>query len=129
MTKRKKKRKTGKGVLIAFALALLWLAPALVSGDKRVPSAVIAGTVFRDTGLSLRGAQIIVAGLEKDKKREWKTLSDPRGEFFLRVPAGPADYNVIVRASGYRLYQKQVKFAGDERVELSVILEPESGTR
>jgi hypothetical protein len=129
--KRKKTTKTTIGSLVsaAFVVAVAALPPTLPAQSSRPPAVVVAGTVFRDSGLSLRGAEIVVSGVEKGKKKEWKTVSDPRGEFFLRVPAGPADYNVIVKASGFRPYQKPLKIAADERIDLSIILEPEPGTR
>jgi len=87
--------------------------------------AVIAGTVFRDTGFLLRGAEVIVKPApEGRKKQEWKALSDARGEFAVRVPAGPASYNLVVSASGYRSQEKTVTLAGEERVEFSFQMEP-----
>jgi hypothetical protein len=87
--------------------------------------AVIAGTVFRDTGFLLRGAEVIVKPApEGRKKQEWKALSDVRGEFAVRVPAGPASYNLVVSASGYRPQEKAVTLAGEERVEFSFQMEP-----
>jgi hypothetical protein len=89
-------------------------------------AAVIAGTVFRDTGFSLPGARITVKGAEKGKKKEWKALADGRGEFIVRLPAGPAEYNLNVTAAGYRTYEKAVTLAADERIDLSIILETDS---
>jgi hypothetical protein len=129
MKKKRKKRRIGSLVSAAFVVAVAALAPALPGQSSRPPAAVISGTVFRDSGRSLRGAEIVVSGVEKGKKKEWKAVSDPRGEFFLRVPAGPADYNVIVKAGGFRKYEKPLKIASDERIDLSIILEPEPGTR
>ena len=126
--KKRKKRRIGNAGVAALLLAVL--AAGLVLAQSSLgPAAVIAGTVFRSSGLSLPGAEVVVAGVEKGKKKEWKTVSDPRGEFFLRVPSGPADYNISVKANGFRTYEKPLTFAADERIDLSIVMEPESGSK
>jgi hypothetical protein len=121
-----KKRKTttrrnGNARLpIAVALTAVWFAPACAA-----PLAVVSGTVFREPGFALRGALIVATPLPAGaKKQEWKTASDARGEFILRVPPGPASYNVSVTASGFETQKKTVTLAGDERIELSFVLAP-----
>lgn len=108
------------------ALAGLLLPAAHGWGRKgKGAQAVIAGTVFRDTGFSLPGADVVVKPAPAGgKKQEWKASSDARGEFALRVPAGPASYNLIVIANGYRPQEKAVTLAGQERVEFSIQMEP-----
>jgi len=97
-------------------------------------AAIFAGTVFGGAGFSLRGAEVVVTrdgagtpGAEKSKESRWKATSDARGEFFLRLPAGPAKYNVSVRAPGMKPQEKQVNFEADERQELNFLLEPDAG--
>jgi hypothetical protein len=111
-------------LLIAAALA-----PALCRAADQKAMAMIAGTVFRDSGFALPRAVVTVRGQERGKKKEWKGVADGRGEFFVRVPAGPADYNVFVTAEGYRTYEKMVKVGADERIDLSVILDSEPAKR
>jgi len=123
MKKRKKKR-LGSCLTLLASIGML---SALLAADDRkpAPAGVIAGSVFRNTGLALPGASVTVKGLEKGKKKQWKTTANNRGEFLVRVPPGPAEYNVNVTAGGYRAYDKVVTFGADERIDLSVILEPE----
>jgi len=122
---RTKTRTTRTGRFLLCALVAL--APALPAKDKKKPTppAVIAGTVFRDAGFALPGAQVAaVPDPPAKKKQEWKAVADARGEFVLRVPGGPASYNVVVRAAGYRPQEKKVTVAADERLDFNFLLEP-----
>ena len=107
-------------------------------------SAILGGTVFRGAGFALPGAEAIATllppaegdgssgapGGRKEKKPAlWKTSSDARGEFILRLPAGPGRYNVVVRATGYKPQEKQVTFAGDERQDQNFLLEPDGSVK
>jgi hypothetical protein len=102
---------------------LVGLAAGAASAADKAAQALIAGTVFRESGFALPRANVTVSGQERGKQKQWKTAADSRGEFHVRVPAGPAEYNVIVTAEGYRAYEKVVKLAADERIDLSIILE------
>jgi hypothetical protein len=102
---------------------LLGMAAGAASAADKAAQAMIAGTVFRNSGFALPRAGVVVTGKERGKKKEWKTTADSRGEFYVRVPAGPAEYNVVVTAEGYRTYEKVVTLGADERIDLSVILE------
>ncbi len=92
---------------------------------------MIAGTVFRDTGLSLPGAEITItplpAGEQKTKVRPVKVVSDARGEFVVRVPPGPARYRVAASARGYQTAERTVEIQGEERVDLNFLLDPAPG--
>jgi hypothetical protein len=122
---RKKRKRTIAGVSLLLAASF----SAWAGGQKPAAQAVIAGSVHRDTGFALPGAEIVVApwpesgGGAKPKGR-WRTSTNSRGEFAVRVPAGRMRYNVTVRASGYRTEEKPVTIGADERVDLSFILEP-----
>ncbi len=97
---------------------------------KTEPFALIAGSVFRDTGFSLTGAELTVEPAPEAKPpskfKRIKTVTDARGEFAVRVPAAPMRYTVSVKAPRYRLDKKEVWIQGEERVELFFRLEPES---
>lgn len=87
---------------------------------------MLAGTVFRDAGFALRGAEVVVTPDSAGKKaKPLRAASDARGEFFLRLPPGPASYNVVVRASGYKPAEKKVTFGADERLDINFLLEPD----
>ena len=113
---------------LLVSMMMLW-APLAAADRKPVPTAILAGSVFRPPGFALPRASVTVKGLDKGKKKEWKIATDSRGEFVVRVPPGPAEYNVVVTAGGYRTYEKIVNVGADERIDLSVILEPEKPTR
>lgn len=92
---------------------------------------MIAGTVFRDSGFVLPGAEITVAAApdpqerRKAKLRKANAVSDGRGEFAVRVPVEPMRYLVTVRAKGFRPQEKVVEIEGDQKVDLFFLLEPE----
>ncbi len=126
------------------ARALGWMSAGMAAGaasgmaagagafgkDKRekpaAPMGVIAGSVFRETGFSFAGVEVVVVWeLEGRKKKEWKGRTDSRGEFAFRVPAAEGSYAVRVRADGHEPVEKRVDVGIDERKELSVIMKVE----
>ena len=128
-TRRKRKKRTGS-FLLALALAVAGAGSAAGQEKKKAaagPAAVLAGTVFKDAGFAMRGAEVVAATQPPAKKQEWKAVTDGRGEFFLRLPAGPASYNVVVTAAGYRRQEKAVTFAAEERIDLTFLLESGEG--
>lgn len=123
-TKRTKTKTGRRAFLAALVSALVPVAGA--KGKKAKNSfAVIAGTVFRHNGFSLPGAEVLAAlPAEGRKKQEWKGFTDTRGEFAIRVPAGPASYTLSIKANGYQPQEKTVDVAGEERVEFTFRMEP-----
>lgn len=130
--KRTTKKRTGSRRLaclavILFALAALSAVAKEKPKDKKKASpaaAMVAGTVFRDAGFALPGAEVVATPDPPQGKKQWKTTGNARGEYFLRLPAGPASYTVVVRASGFRPQEKKVTFAADERLDFNFLLEP-----
>jgi len=121
------------GIIGICACLVMSLPGGAISPDekKTEPYALIAGTVFRESGLSLSGAEVRVTllpdGQEKRKSKKAKPIrvvSDARGEFAIRVPARPVRYTVSVKASGHLAQEKQVSIQGNERVDLFFRLEP-----
>lgn len=111
------------GWLAAAAAVLLLAAPAEAQRRKAPqPYAVIAGTVFQETGLTLPGARITVTPLEGEGgRKETKAVrgtSNAQGEFAIRVPAGSMRYTVRVEARGFEPAEKQVQVEWDQRVEV-----------
>lgn len=118
----------------ALAVVLLGgAAPELAAADKKKaaePYGVIAGTVFRETGFSFAGVEIVVVWeLEGKKKKDWKARTDARGEFAFRVPAAMGRYTVRVKAEGYAPEERVVEIGVDERRELSIQLKTETVTK
>jgi hypothetical protein len=59
-----------------------------------------------------------------DRKRHWELLSNSRGEFAQRVPAGSADYIVAAKPKGRKktLTQITVHVRNEERQDVSLRL-------
>jgi len=124
-----------------------WLALALVaagwSGQKSphkgrsgAATALIAGTVFSEAGFRVPGAQIRVLACPSEpkpggSKRETRVegRSDARGEFALRVPAGPACYRLQAAAEGYVPFEQQLQIMGEEDLDLTIRLKPAAAPR
>lgn len=130
---RKKKRTSGNRpfrLLLTFAVLAAGILAASEKNKKVEPFALIAGSVFRDSGFSLAGADLAVDpapdAKPPSKFKRIKVVTDARGEFAVRVPAVPMRYTVSVKASGYRIDKKEVSIQGTEVVELFFRLEPES---
>jgi hypothetical protein len=133
-SKRKKKKRIGVSALIAFCLLC---APAATWADFHVfsfapqsdrnsqPFAIVGGTVFRDPGFALPGAEVLLEP-ESGKGKKQKAISDARGEFAFRVPTVESSYRVSVKAKGYRGQSSVVKVSGEQRFEATFNLQPES---
>lgn len=116
ITTRKRRERIGS----KFAILSVLLSCCAVAADSY---GLIVGTVFRPNGQSLPGAEVILEQESGGKPR--KTRSDARGEFTFRVPAKPDRYNVNVKVAGYRSEPKAVSIQGEERVDISILLEPQ----
>lgn len=129
--KRTKATRTGNKV-VAVAAAIALFAPLGFSAkkEKRAPEAfaVIAGTVYRPPGFALPGVSVVVAPEQTEagsiKLKKSEAVTDARGEFTVRVPPVPAKWRVDVNMKGYRPEQKSVSVEGEQRVDLSFVLEP-----
>jgi hypothetical protein len=112
----------------AMLVATVW------AGDKKPaagrPYSVIAGTVFREPGFALPGAQVwLTPDPPVAKKKPEKTMADSRGEFAFRVAppkesAEPARYTVSVKAEGYVPQEKPAVVAAEQRVDVYFELKP-----
>src|SRR5690348_1973438 len=76
------------------------------------PYALIFMTVWGPDSRPLYGVKIKVR-LADQKKAKWEGLSDHRGEFALRVPAGKADYVAWADIKGYKLPNGKGLQSGD----------------
>lgn len=140
-TRKKTRKRSGARDAVRLARAIAWAfvflgllgvaaVPAAARKKDTQPSfALIAGTVFRDSGFALSGAEVFVKPSPEEapklKVKLVKTISDPRGEFAIRVPAAPMRYTVRVKAPGFREQSKPVSISGDERVDVFFHLEAE----
>jgi len=131
---RTKRTKTGNSLvgsklvgtkLVGSKLAVLLLCGLLSSaaGKKPEPYAVVAGTVFREDGFSLPGASVTLLPKDAPKGKKLEAMSDARGEFAFRVPAGAAAYVVKAARKGFQPAEKE---ASEGRVDVTLILSAES---
>ena len=114
----------------------LWMAvllPAARAEKKKTigPYALVAGTVFREPGFALAGAEVTVTpnpgeGQAQVKIKKMQAISDARGEFAFRVSPAPMRYTVRVTARGYQSAEKSVSIEGEERAEATFVLQQES---
>jgi hypothetical protein len=136
-SKKRKKTRTGSRVLLGVLLSFAALSvPAWSRGKDKareapVPHAVIAGTTFRPPGFALPGARVRITPESPQsggtRLRAAEAITSPRGEFAFRVPAVPAKWLVRVDYSGYQTQTRTISIGAEERVDLSVLLEPVTG--
>lgn len=134
MTKTKKTtRRRRKTRIISFLL--LAAASLLSAADKKNsaadPYVLLAGTVFTETGFALPNAEVIVtqdsaAQTKHAKVKKLQAVSDSRGEFAFRLPAGEAHYVIKVSAKGFQGEEKPVAVQGEDRLDVTFQLHPES---
>jgi len=125
------KKRSGSRALPA-ALILLTLT-GLTARDKKAdePYSIVGGTVFREPGFALPGAEVTITPQLADgsqmKLKITHEMTDERGEFAFRVPGTAAKYKVRATAKGFHPDEKtaEVSFDG-ERVDVTFLLENES---
>ena len=119
--------------LLTGALLVAALALSGPGADGAEQSGVIAGSVFDRSGVSLPGAKVSVTPLAEGeesgrKPKVIRAVSDRRGEFAIRVPAGSMRYNVRVEADGFEPDEKQVQVEWDQHVDVFFRLRAKRGS-
>jgi len=133
--KRTKRTRTGSKILtLTLLVTALLTCPSTAFGKKDKAKAaspafaLIAGTVYRPPGFALVGAEIVIAPEPTDdasaKLKKINAVPDARGEWAVRVPPVPATWRVDVKMNGYRPEQRSVSVTGEQRIDISIILEP-----
>jgi hypothetical protein len=115
-----------KRVAALWGCALLLGAAARPQARNDAPHAVVAGTVFRENGFSLPGATVTLAVKDAPKVKKLQSVSDAHGEFAFRVAPGAAAYVVKAAMKGFQPAEKEATVAGEERVEVTLVLPSES---
>ncbi|BDC49925.1 hypothetical protein F183_A22410 [Bryobacterales bacterium F-183] len=93
--------------------------------------AIVGGTVFRDPGFALRGAEVTIEPEQEvvngSKLKAQKAVSDARGEFAFRVAPIAAKYRVTAKAQGLTSQTKPAATnGGEERIDVTFMLQPSS---
>jgi hypothetical protein len=90
---------------------------------KPLPSFLIIGTVFNEHALSFPGVQVRIrrAG---EKKFQWETHTNSRGEFAVRVFPG-YEYEVVTHVKKYGDQTQNVDGKVDVQQRLSIKLQPQ----
>jgi hypothetical protein len=118
----------------ALVLLPLFAGGKMLAGRKKSADlyAIIGGTVFRDPGFALRGAEVTLEPektvVNGSKLKGQKAVSDARGEFAFRVaPIEGAKYKLTASMPGL---QPETRFAetrgGEERIDVTFMLLPAS---
>lgn len=104
-------------ILVVLCFQLATSALGEEKSKKSPAQAIIAGGVYDEAGYALRGIRVKI-WREKERKPKWEAISDARGEFAVRVPAGRATYLVSTHSKEHLNQEQQVEIYGHERVEL-----------
>ncbi len=132
-TRKKKRSRKRIGTSLILLLAALLFPASWAAGSKAAASyALVAGTVFQQSGYALPGAAVTLAPdpqpgvrLPKGLKKA-HTTANSRGEFVFRVPAGPMHYTLKAEANGFQGQEKSVEIQGEERADVTFQLRPQS---
>ena len=112
------------GGAVSFLLAVwLGVSPGLLVAkekSKEKPYAVLFGTVFTAEGLALPGVPVSVKRKD-DRKPKWRAVSDPRGEFAVRLPAEAATYEVSTQSEEHENQTKTVEVVGRQNESVTVL--------
>jgi len=130
--KKTRKRTTtiGTNLFRRTFLGLIPLAGTFAAGKKKEKekklAAVIAGTVFRDPGFAVAGAEVELLEVRGDGKKgkSRKTLTDGRGEFAFPVPPEEIKYKVKASAKGLQSEEKETTSTPGARMDVFFTLKP-----
>lgn len=107
-------------------LSVVCAALLVLSGGAKKKYSEVGGTVFREPGLALAGAKVVIflEGTVKTKKLGEQETND-RGEFVFRVPGIASTYLVKASLKGYGDQQKEATVnSADEHVDVNLVLAP-----
>ena len=111
----------------AAAVALAMALATIPAGAAKKSYSELGGTVFRDPGLALPGARVILflEGTVKNKKLQQAETTD-RGEFLFRVPGVASTYLVVASMKGFGTQQKEgVIHGANEHIDVNLVLSPD----
>ena len=109
--------------LLLGAMLFLPASPAAARNEEK-PYALIFGMVWTADNRPAYGIKVKLRRADQNKAK-WEAVSDRRGEFAIRVPAGAADYVLQAEVKGPKNGPKpeaKVHVDNDERVDVSLHL-------
>jgi hypothetical protein len=116
-------------VTLALFLTLSSVAFQQAFADKKPETyALIFGTVYGANNRPLPGVRVKIARMKgTERGKTWEHVSDRRGEFAQRVPAGPADYVVwtdrkVTKGNERPRIEVKVHIENDERQDIGLHL-------
>ncbi len=129
--RKKKTKRTGSRALFAALFVAAVTVSFAAGGQKKLAQAedeysVVAGTVFREPGFALGGAEVKLVPEGETKAKKQSFVTNSRGEFAFRVPASGGRFRLSASAKGFRSEEKTVTVTPGERVEVTFNLNPES---
>jgi len=121
------RRRIGSSVLLVLAVSFAAAAHADKRHKAEEPYAIAGGTVFRESGYAMPGAEVTITpdpqpGQAAVKMRNSKATSDARGEFAFRVPVTAMRYTVEAHMKGFESQHKSVDIEGEQRMDVTLIL-------
>lgn len=121
------RRRIGSSIRLVLALSLASTAHADKRHKAEETYGIVGGTVFRESGYALPGAEVTItpdpqAGQAAVKIRYSKATSDARGEFAFRVPVNAMRYTVEAHMKGFESQRKSVDIEGEQRMDVTLIL-------
>ena len=121
-------------IILCFGLHSPSSLLAFKDQDKKAePFALLVGTCFNEQGFSLPGARVVIEFASeppvKSKKKKWEMFSSPRGEFAARLPAGRHVFKITASKEGFKPAEKTASFEGDERQDIALSLQADSGKK
>lgn len=122
--------------LLSYFLITFWLVTAPVGAVARAedkpqktppPYALIFGTIWDAGNRPIQGVRIKIRRSDQ-KKAKWELISDRRGEFAQRVPAGKADYVIWADVKpkkgqkDFKPVETTAHIENDERIDIGLHL-------
>ena len=110
---------------LARAAALGLLRRGSLSADQQ---ALLFGTVFQGSYLALPGAKV-VAYDEANPRKKFRAVTNYRGEYRIRVPAGDAIYVIRATAPKFVPAARTARVYGMDKTTANLILESRKQAR
>ena len=119
-----------RGLLVWATLVAAAGGPGL-SAQSRLssePHATLFGTVFNSAHLSMQGVRVVAYSKARPNKK-YRAVTNYRGEYRIRVPAGKATFLVSASAPKFAKAQRAVEVLGIDKFTANLILERRKSRR